>query len=158
MGDEFRICSKRGMHSCPSLPSESIVHRWESHCTMGQVNCPWESTCTWVHYIPLSPYHVGQVGLNPRYHLGPPHPTCPSYPTVPCRTGGTVQWNPRYHLGPPYPTCPSYPTVPCRTGGTVQWNPRYHFIPSNRTVPLPEDRWNKFTVPHESIMRLLTNM
>ena len=57
---------KRGYssHSCPSLPSESIVHKWESQCTMGQVNCPWESTCTWVHYIPLSPYHVGQVGLS----------------------------------------------------------------------------------------------
>ena len=98
---------------CPSLPSESIVHRWESHCTMGQVGLSMGIHCpTWVHSIPLPPYHVGQVGMT----MG-----------IPCTTHillyhvGQVGRPMEYH---PYPQCcprsycPSYPTVPCRTGGT----------------------------------------
>ena len=95
------------------LPSESIVHRWESHCTMGQVGLSMGIHCpTWVHSIPLPPYHVGQVGMT----MG-----------IPCTTHillyhvGQVGRPMEYH---PYPQCcprsycPSYPTVPCRTGGT----------------------------------------
>ena len=104
--------SKR-WQGCPSLPSESIVHRWESHCTMGQVGQSMGIHCpTWVHSIPLPPYHVGQVGMT----MG-----------IPCTTHillyhvGQVGRPMEYH---PYPQCcprsycPSYPTVPCRTGGT----------------------------------------
>jgi len=97
---------------CPSLPSESIVHSRKSHCTMGQV--------------------VQSMGI--------PCPTifhCPSYPTVPCRIGGTVHGNPLSLTVPLWPTksyCPSYPTVPCRIGGTVYGNPLYHSGPPNPTT------------------------
>ena len=96
-----------GLHSCPSLPSESIIHRWESHWT-------------------------GELSMGIHMYLGLLYTTV----TIPCRTGGTVQWNPMYmyHLGPPQPTCPSYPTVPCRTGGTFQWNPMY--VPPG---PIPKE-------------------
>ena len=108
-----------------------------------------------VRPIPL--YHAGQVGLSNgipgttwAHHSSPVRPIPLYHDRWDCPMESHVPFGPTTsHLSVP-------PTVPCKTGGNVQWNPRYHFTPSNRTVPLPEDQWNKFTVPHESIMRLPT--
>ncbi len=44
------------------------------------------------------------------------YPMCPSYSTVPYRTGGIVLYNSMCPTDTLYPMCPSYPTVPCMTG------------------------------------------
>ena len=67
-----------------SVPSHSTV--WDRQ------DCPMDTVGFIVHPIPQ--YHVGQAHGHP-YGL----PLClssnrPSYPTVPCGTGGTVPWTP----------------------------------------------------------------
>ena len=66
------------------------------------------------------------------YHPYPqccPRSYCLSYPTVPCRIGGTSNGIPFVPQCYPRSHCPSYPTVPCRTGGTsVDQDPSPSYI------------------------------
>ena len=98
---------------CPSYPTVP--------CRTGGTHHPYPCAAPDPTVRPILLYHVGQVGLSngiPPIPLCCPRSHCPSYPTVPYRTGGTSNGIPPIPQCCPRSHCPSYPTGPCRTGGT----------------------------------------
>ena len=86
---------------CPSYPTVPCRIGGTIHGNTLSHSGPPNSTVR-----PILLYHVGQVGLpwESTIPFWPNKSYCPSYPTVPCRIGGTVHGNTLTHSGPPNPT------------------------------------------------------